>query len=74
MYTGDLSTHTYRDSWLRMKVAHGEGPCLNIYYFICLVLAMLGLHCCTGFSLVVELLIAGASLVVEHRLWACGLH
>jgi len=73
VYTGDLSTHTYRDSWLRMKVAHGKGPCFNIYYFICLVLAMLGLRCRTGFSLVVELLIAWASLDVEHRLWAHGL-
>ena len=32
---------------------------------------MLGLHCCTGFSLVVvsELLIALASFLVEHRLY-----
>ena len=69
MYTGDLSSHTCRDSWLRRKVAHGEGPCFNIYNFMCLVVAMLGLCCCTGFSLVVELLNVVASLVVEHRLW-----
>ena len=47
--------------------------------FICLFLAVLGLHCCTGFSLVMEsggyslasvrgLLIAVASLVAEHGL------
>ena len=45
-----------------------------------LVLAMLGLPCCTGFSLVAEnegyypiavlgLLIEIASLLAEHRLW-----
>ena len=45
---------------------------------------MLGLHCCSGFSLVAAsggyslvavcgLLIAVASLVVEHRLWEHGL-
>ena len=44
---------------------------------------MLGLHCCTRFSLVVKsrdyslvaelgLLIAVASLVSEHRLWSAG--
>ena len=44
---------------------------------------MLGLPCCTGFSLVAasgdyslvvtyRLLIAAASLVVEHRLHGCG--
>jgi len=37
----------------------------NVYFF----LPVLGLHCCAGFSLVAvhELLIAVASLVVEHR-------
>ena len=49
-----------------------------IYLFIYFLLAVLGLHCCMtfsscgegGFSLVVvcRLLIAVASLVVEHRL------
>ena len=50
-----------------------------IYNFIYLFLTMLGLHCCVGFSLVVEsggyslvavhrLLITGASLVAEHSL------
>ena len=52
--------------------------------FIYLSLAVLGLSCCVGFSLVVTsggyslvavcgLLIAVASLVVEHRLQAHGL-
>ena len=38
--------------------------------FIYLFSAVLGLHCCTGFSLVVmhRLLIVVASLVVEYRL------
>ena len=46
-------------------------------------MAVLGLHCCTGFSLAVasrgyslvamsELLIAVASLVAKHRLSSCG--
>ena len=37
----------------------------NVYFF----LPVLGLHCCAGFSLVTvhELLIAVASLVMEHR-------
>ena len=41
-----------------------------IYYFIFLSLAVLGLHCCKGFSLVVvpQFLTAVASLVTEHRL------
>ena len=55
-----------------------------LYNFIYLFLAVLGLHCCSGFSLVVAsrayslvavhgLLTAVASLVAEHRLqgaWA----
>ena len=50
---------------------------------ICLFLAVLGLHCYAGFSLVAAtrsyslvavcgFLIAGASLVAEHRLNSCG--
>ena len=55
--------------------------CFYVIIFICLLLAVLGLHCCTGFSLVAAsrgyslvavrgLLIAAASLVVEHGLWS----
>ena len=51
----------------------------KLYYLIFLFLALLGLHCCTGFALVVasggyflavvcRFLIAGASLAAEHRL------
>ena len=51
-----------------------------VIIFICLLWAVLGLRCCTGFSLVAAsrgyslfavhgLLIAAASLVVEHGLW-----
>ena len=53
--------------------------CFLIYVWL-FILALLGLHCCTDFSLVVVsgrwsaavvrgLLIAAASLVVERRLW-----
>ena len=49
---------------------------LKIILFIYLFLAVLGLHCCIGCSLVVVrgLLIAVAFLATEHRLQACGLH
>ena len=42
----------------------------NFFFFIYLFMAVLGLHCCTGFSLVVVLglLIVVASLVAEHGL------
>lgn len=44
----------------------------NLYFiYLCIsLLAVLGLHCCAGFSLVVacRLLTAAASLVEEHRL------
>ena len=51
----------------------------DIYFFNNFILAVLGLHCCVGFSLVVEsrgyslvavcgLLIAMASLIEEHSL------
>ena len=58
---------------------------IYLIYFICLLfLAALGLHCyARAFSICVEqgllfvvvhgLLIAVASLVAEHGLWACGL-
>ena len=41
--------------------------------FIFIYLAILGLNCCMGFSLVAVqgLLIGVAALVVEHRLWVC---
>ena len=41
---------------------------IRLYNFI--YLAVLGLHCCTGFSLIVVpgLLVVVASLAVEHRL------
>ena len=41
----------------------------EIIVFIDLFLAVLGLYCCTGFSLVAVCgpLVAAASLVVEHR-------
>ena len=56
---------------------------LMLYLFTYLFLAVLGLHCCTGFSLVVVsggyspagvhgLFIVVASLVVEHGLWGLG--
>ena len=43
---------------------------LTFIIFFNFLLALLGLCCCTGFSLVVvhELLIVVASLVLEHRL------
>ena len=52
---------------------------VSIMLLLVIFLALLGLHCCVGFSLVAvisgsslvpvrELLIAGASLVAEHRL------
>ena len=55
------------------------GMCIFKNNFIYLFLAVLGLHCCVGFSLIVasgghslatvhRLLIAVASLVVEHGL------
>ena len=46
---------------------------LNIFiYFIYFILAVLGLCCCSGYSLVAvcRFLIAVASLVVEHGLWS----
>ena len=62
------------------KIPHAlrHGP--KIQLFVCLFLTVLGLHCCAGFSLVSAsrgsspvsvhwLLIAVASLVVEHGLW-----
>ena len=41
-----------------------------IFIFICLPLAVLGLHCCLGCSLVAghRLPVAVVSLVAEHRL------
>ena len=55
-------------------------PALASRSFIYLFWVVLGLHCCSGFSLVVEirgyslvvryrLLIVVVSLVAEHRLW-----
>ena len=51
----------------------------KLYLLICLFLAMLGLHCCTGFPLVEVhgLLIVGASFVAEYglrlyQLSSCG--
>ena len=43
-------------------------------FIIDVFLALLGLCCCEGFSLVVVcgLLIAAASLVMGHRLWGIG--
>ena len=42
--------------------------------FICLFMAVLGLHCCMEYSLVAvhKLLIAVASLVAEYGLWHAG--
>ena len=61
-----------------------KGFCFLINLFIYLFLAALGLHCCSRafsscgkwglvFIAVRGLLTAVASLVVEHRLQACGL-
>ena len=43
---------------------------MYLFTYLILFLAVLGIHCCMGFSLVVEhgLLIVVASLVAEHRL------
>ena len=71
--------------WQRLPAARERGSWAYrhtirfIILFIYLLLAVLGLHCCEGFSLVVvsgdyslvsvhELLIAVASPVVEYRL------
>ena len=58
---------------------HWHGVPGLVFYFIVIYLTVLGLHCCTGFPLVVAsqgyspvavcgLLIAAASLVSEQRL------
>ena len=62
-----------------LPVHHFSGALLSFIILYSLFLAVLRLHCCTGFFLVVlirgysldavhEVLIACASLVVEHRL------
>ena len=57
---------------------------MNMFHFIYLFLAVLGLHCWAGFSLVAasgsfslvvifRLLIVVVSLVADSRAWWCGL-
>ena len=49
---------------------------LFLYLLIYSFLAVLGLHCCAGNSLVAvyRLLVAVASLIAEHRLWGADFH
>ena len=54
----------------KQNVAKKPGLNTKVFSFISLFLAVLGLCCCAGFSLVVvqALLLVLASLVVEHGL------
>ena len=68
--TGEAHGAVVTDPAVNTQMFLWHEGCIYIYIFYLFVLAVLGLHCCAGFSLVLES--AGYSLVAGHTFLVTG--
>ena len=68
--TGEAHGAVVTDPAVNTQMFLWHEGCIYIYIFYLFVLAVLGLHCCAGFSLVLES--AGYSLVAGHTFLIAG--